>query len=345
MAFVLALVSAALPCLALDLPAENIWKVLVSPDGSRAVCAYRDGKIGVFDLASGDLIGLMKGHKDRANGLAFSPDMTMAASSDSNKTVILWDLAAMKKKASIKCGSEAYSLAFSPDGKYLAMVVKGGGEVYELGVKPKQIGKFTYYSQAERLDTRNFDFADQQIYRSIAFNADSSLVLAAKMYSARLHFRIGEPKADYRASGAYAAPCLLLDSPDTFATMILEKRSGDASKQGVTVSFHTVADGSVVGEPVTFELGAGKVEDKGISPSGAIAWFDTKNKEGILSLELFRLDGSGLIASIPTPNPTRCVCFSEKDSIFWYCDAETDILTKVNLADGSTIASFKLSAK
>lgn len=340
---VLALASAAFPCLALDLPADSIREVIVSPDGSRALCSYYDDSIGLIDLASGNLIGLAKGHKDNVYGLDFSPDMTMAASSDTKKTVILWDLATMKKKASIKTGDEAYSLAFSPDGKYLAVVVRGGGEIYEVGDKPKRVGSFPYWSNAEMLDTVNFDFADQRIYRDIAFNADSSQVIASKRFSARLHLRIGEPKADYRATGAYAFPRFLRDSPDTFAMIREPKKNG--SKQVSVVSLHAISDGSVIGEPVTIELGEGSLEDEGVSPSGAVAWFQMKGKEEAYRFELFRMNDAASIASIPISEYTNCVCFSGKDSVMWYVDGSTQLLTKVDLSSGSVIGSIKLSGK
>ena len=338
-AVIVALVAAASPCLALDLPTESTWGAVVSPDGARAACSYWDGGIGIFDLDSGDLIGLLKGHKTRPSGLAFSADGTTVASADSNKAVILWNLATMKKKASIKAGNEAYSVAFSPDGKYLAVAVKGGGEVYELGAKPKRVGTFPYYTQAETLDTAQFDFADQQVYRSLSFAPDSSYILAAKRRGVHLYYPIGAMKAAYKVPGSFALP----ESPDRFASMT-EGKSGDGAKRAMTVGFYASADGSAIGTPAAIESVAESLKEWGISPSGATVWF-VPVKSGSLSLELYRLDGPERLASIPLASRPRAVCFASKDAILWYCDSETDTLVKVDLATGAQLAAIKLRSK
>ena len=336
-----ALAFASFPCFALELPDEKVWRAVVSPDGSRALCSYYDDKIGLFDLATGELIGLGKGNKDCAFGLAFSPDMTMAASSDVKKTVIIWDLATMKKKAAIKTSDEAYSLAFSPDGKYLAVVVKGGGEVYEVGANPKKVGSFPYWSQEERLNVEQFDFGDQQIFKDIGFNGDASMIIAAKRFFARAHLRVGVAKAEYRVKGAYAFARFLGDSPDTFA-MIREPEK-DGARQVSSMTLHSMADGSSVGSSATFELVAGRAEDVGASPSGAFVWFLMKGDDGAYRLEAFRKDVAVPVASVAVPERTRCAGISEKDSVMWYLDGATKALTKVNLADGAVAGSVKLN--
>lgn len=97
----------------------------VSRDG-RLMATVQDKEIGVWDVATGRSIHDLKGHTQRVNSVAFSPDATTLASGASDNTVRLWDVATGGPK-SILSGltEEVIGVAFTPDGHLLTRSLDG----------------------------------------------------------------------------------------------------------------------------------------------------------------------------------------------------------------------------
>ena len=102
-----------------------------SPDGKLIASGSDKGEIRLWDAASGDLLQKFDTHTKTVYCVAFSPDGKTVASASWERAVQLWDVArhekrelqAFRAKADRDKSSSggAYCVAFSPDGKTLAV--------------------------------------------------------------------------------------------------------------------------------------------------------------------------------------------------------------------------------
>jgi WD40 repeat protein len=94
-----------------------------SPDGKRLVTGSYSGEIMLFDVATGDEIRPVAGHRNDVLTIAYSPDGRILASGSGGAapTIQLWEMAAGKPLRDLPgSGAWVQSLVFSPDGKTLA---------------------------------------------------------------------------------------------------------------------------------------------------------------------------------------------------------------------------------
>jgi WD40 repeat protein len=126
-----------------DAHSKWIRKVLASPDGKLVASVADDMVCRVWDAATGEIVHELKGHKELTPNnfgsmlyaLAFSPDGTLLATGDKVAHCVVWDVKTGKELGSVEAPvmytwdkvqrlhsiGGVRSLAFSPDGKQLAV--------------------------------------------------------------------------------------------------------------------------------------------------------------------------------------------------------------------------------
>ncbi|MCW5937787.1 MAG: WD40 repeat domain-containing protein [Fimbriimonadaceae bacterium] len=118
--------------------AAGINSIAVNGNGRLALVAGRDGKVRMFDPTARKQIGSGKFHEDWAVRVAIAPNSKVAASSGSDRQVVIWDTKTMKTIAKIPdTGNEGSPVAFTGDGRFFATTA-GLGTLKIFAVNPPQ---------------------------------------------------------------------------------------------------------------------------------------------------------------------------------------------------------------
>jgi WD40 repeat protein/serine/threonine protein kinase len=197
-----------------------------SPDGTRLVVADRERGVHVYDAATGAELLTVRDPGARAKAqhdVAFSPDGSTFASSSG----MVWNSATGEPLQHLTFGNDAFSIVYSPDGRFLASQdPKGGTGVWDL-----ETGEL-----ANRFDA----------FGNVAFSPDGRRLLIADNF--------GEPDPDLGQIAGYvvrlrdegADPVTLFGHQDT------STRGADWSPDGAMVA--TSANQEVlVWDPATAE--------------------------------------------------------------------------------------------
>jgi WD40 repeat protein len=107
-----------------DTPAATAGagSVAFSPDGATLAVGQSDGKITLWDAATGRMRATIAGHTDFVASLAFTSDGNALASSGNDRFTRIWELPAGRERYTIKSVLNPYvALAFSPDCRLLAL--------------------------------------------------------------------------------------------------------------------------------------------------------------------------------------------------------------------------------
>ena len=117
-----------------------IWNLDVSPDGRSVAAATESGKLVVWDVATGRRSFEVDAHRGGAYAVKFNPDGSALASSGMDGRVRFWtnDLSEMLGETKIvnsdRSASEATPIAFSPDGKLLAVELATASCAYSTAI-------------------------------------------------------------------------------------------------------------------------------------------------------------------------------------------------------------------
>src|SRR5262249_19027479 len=102
---------------------ESVRSVTFSPDGQYLATASADGTAGLWEAtATGE--GLPQKYSDFTTSLAFGSRGEYLATIGQDKALEWWDAAAGRIHR-LEHGDDARSLALSPDGRLIALVLKG----------------------------------------------------------------------------------------------------------------------------------------------------------------------------------------------------------------------------
>ena len=105
------------PGLKSRLDKRQVTDMAFSPDGTR-LAAGGDGRIWIYDVASGAQFAMLSGYTENIRALAFAPNNTLLASGSEDNTLRLWDTATAREVLTLAGDSNlAQALAASsPDG-------------------------------------------------------------------------------------------------------------------------------------------------------------------------------------------------------------------------------------
>ncbi len=142
---------------------SEIRALAVSPDGTLAASAHRDGTIILWDLGTQKEIDRLLGHRDEVTSVAFSPDGTMLASTSWDRTVRLWDL---------KSRTELTALLGHTDEVYTVCWVNGSRTLLSGG----NDGTLRFWDVSSRRETLSVPLGDTKI-RALA-TTDGELIAA-----------------------------------------------------------------------------------------------------------------------------------------------------------------------
>jgi WD40 repeat protein len=118
----------------------EVLNVSFSPDGGRLVSAGGDGLAKVWDSVTGMELLTLSGHRTSVWAAAFNPDGTRIATMSLDKSVKVWDAKTGDELLSLPNYNDGRDLAFSPNGKHLAVATGDGTvRVYVLSLEELMI--------------------------------------------------------------------------------------------------------------------------------------------------------------------------------------------------------------
>jgi WD40 repeat protein len=115
--------------------------VAFAPDGKQALTGGGDGKVILWDVATGKPVKVLEGHT-KVSGVAFAPDGRTAASVGPDRELRVWDLTTFKPR--LHSGTSAFqAVAFAPDGRRLLTGDAGDADNLDGAVRLWTVGELT----------------------------------------------------------------------------------------------------------------------------------------------------------------------------------------------------------
>jgi WD40 repeat protein len=164
-------------------PATGVTSVVYSPDGTALATGSEDGTVRLWDAASGNELRVLRGHARRIYCIAFSPNGKTLVSGGLDRTSRFWNVStgellrktdwqpASARRDDWTAGDEVFCLAYSPDGKTVAIGVTVN--IWEAGR-----ARVHLCDAASGKTLRRFPVLDS-IVHALAFSPDGAVLAGA----------------------------------------------------------------------------------------------------------------------------------------------------------------------
>src|SRR5687767_1739734 len=218
------------------------WTAL-SPDRKQLASLGTYGEVKFVDLARGKVIQQSHGHHDHGRAVAYSPDGKLLATGA--ERVVLWDVASMTKLVPLEYESIVWSVAFSPDGRWIVST-HGDGSILiwdvanrELEANLRQhsgaVRAVAFSADGKRVATASEEHSvivwnaegvrkeavitrHQTRVAGVAFSADGRWMISADQSAMLIRHDVGRDQAPLKIvpTGPEAAYCVVISPDDRF---------------------------------------------------------------------------------------------------------------------------------
>jgi WD40 repeat protein len=126
-----------------------------APDGRLLATADADGTVRLFDVRSGRLLHVLRGHRQAVTDVAFGAGGALLATSGRDSRVVLWDVATGRPVHVLRGHFGAVAaVAFSPDGRWVATA----GPI-SAGLWPTATGRLLFFLRGDTGRLTSVSFA------------------------------------------------------------------------------------------------------------------------------------------------------------------------------------------